>query len=102
MQPLDGLDVSHGVVHRIVVMRRDPEPLPVLGPAEIDGEPGVVVADPPPGMAERVLTEGVPETVMDPLEVERRVVAPPTTFTAMTRSPTSTAPAVRVRANSSG
>ena len=32
VQPLDGLeraDVAHRVVHRIVVMRRDPEPLPV-------------------------------------------------------------------------
>jgi hypothetical protein len=42
-QPLDGLerlDIAHRVVHRIVVMRRDPEPLPVLGPAEVADQPG--------------------------------------------------------------
>jgi predicted component of type VI protein secretion system len=57
VQPLDcheRLDVADRIVHRIVVMRRDPEPLPVLGPAEVADQPGVVVADSPPGMAERV------------------------------------------------
>ena len=72
---LEGLGIAHRVVHRTVVVRRDPEPLPVVGPAGSRRPAGTVVADAPPGMAERVVAEGVPEAVIDPLEVERRVVA---------------------------
>lgn len=48
-------DVAHRVVHGVMVMLGDPEPLPLRGSSEVADEPRVEVPDPSGGVPEGIL-----------------------------------------------
>ena len=56
-------------------MRGHAESLPALAVTEIADEAVIEVADASAGMAERIATDGVMKTVVDPLKVVGRVIA---------------------------